>query len=385
MTSLTAIAALLTLALSTVLYRAMLSMDGLRGREALRLGVFSVAAAGPTLLLTNYVLDSLGWASSFGPSGRAVPLAASALVITPLEQITLAVVVWPTYRARRLEQVGTAISAGVIASCGFGVVHAMETTLSATHAWVLMQVMAVFVIRVFCVGLWASFLSASRISHRHIFSLIWLCATALEGLLRHVQNVRGLAWQVTAALPLLLALFAALWYVRAKYSGPREPFVPAHQSRLGILVDPHGIGTVRAAWHHAHRPALLHWIVGGAFVCFGANIVGLALGIVTAHAMHIDLSRVNETATGAMEPLAVLGAAVLISFPIAGFLTAKASAADSVFEPGVAALISISTLTALLSLTAPLTLVLAIVLAPVAFGLACLGAWLGLSVEKEPS
>jgi len=377
------VAAALTLALSVFLYRAMLGMGGLRGREALRLAFFSVAAAGPSLLLTSYVLDTLGWSSNVAAGGMAAPLAASALVVAPIEQITVTVVVWPLYRARRLEHVGAAISAGVIAACGFGVIHAVETMLSAASSWMLMQVVAVFLTRVFCVGLWASCLAASRASSRRLFPLIWLCATALEGVLRHVQNLRGLAWQVTAALPLLLALFSSLWYVRANYSARRV--LPARQSRLGILVDPRGIGTVRASWQHSHRPALLHWIVGGAFVCFGANIVGLALGIVTAHSMHIDLSRVNETATGAMAPLALLGAAVLSSYPLAGYLTAKASAADSVFEPGVAALISIIALAVLLSFTAPLTLVLAIALAPVAFGLACLGAWLGLSTEGELS
>ncbi|MGE5784279.1 MAG: hypothetical protein ACM3ZE_06795 [Myxococcales bacterium] len=377
------VAAALTLALSVLLYRTMRSVGGLRAREALRPWLFSVVAAGPSLLLTSYVLDTLEWASHGVASAAVTPLAATMLVVAPIEQLTVTVVVWPLYRARRLEHVGAAISAGVIAACGFGVVQAVETMLSAASFWMLLHVVAVFFTRVFCVGVWASFLAASRASTRRLFPLIWLGATALEGVLRYFQNLRGLAWQVTAALPLLLALLSALWYVRTNYSALRA--VPVRHSRLGILVDPHGIGTVRASWQHAHRPALLHWIVGGAFVCFGANIVGLALGIVTAHTMHIDLSRVNETATGAMAPLALLGTAVLVSYPLAGYLTAKASAADSVFEPGVAALISITALAVLLSFTAPLTLVLAIALAPVAFGLACLGAWLGLSGETETS
>jgi hypothetical protein len=148
-------------------------------------------------------------------------------------------------------------------------------------------------------------------------------------------------------------------------------------------VDPHRIESVRAAWHHGHRPALLHWIVGGAFVSFGANIVGVGLGIAVARFLNVDLSRVNETDVGAMAPLAILGVAVLLSFPLAGYLIAKASDADSVFEPGIASLISIAALTTLLSLTAPVTIVLGIALAPIAFALACLGAWLGLSPRDQ--
>jgi hypothetical protein len=81
--------------------------------------------------------------------------------------------------------------------------------------------------------------------------------------------------------------------------------------------------------------------------------------------------------------LVVLGLHVLLSFPLAGFLNAKASAADSLFEPAVAALISIVALTVLLSRSAPVTLVLGVALSPLAFGLACIGAWFG--IERRPA
>jgi hypothetical protein len=372
------VAACLSLALLVLLYRSLVPASGVRGTTAIWLSLAGAAVAVPVMLLTSYVLDSLGWTTMVKTSGAVVSLAASVGIVASLEQTALVVVIWPVYRAHRLERMGTAISAGVLAAAGFGFVQSVTTMATATSAWMLARVFANFVTRVFCAGIWSSCLSISHARYRHFFPLGWLLGFILDGLLRHLVEGRGSGWLVVA-LPLLLAMLLGSWHVRVRLVGDRESILFVRPSRLGILVDPHGIGTMRAAWQHAHRPALLHWIVGGAFVSFGANIVGFAVGVAVARYLRIDLSRVNETDVGAMAPLAILGVAVLLSYPIAGYLTAKASAADSVFEPGVAALISITALTVLLSLTAPVTIVLGLALAPVAFGLACLGAWLGLS------
>lgn len=92
----------------------------------------------------------------------------------------------------------------------------------------------------------------------------------------------------------------------------------------------------------------------------------------------MDLSRVDDGDTSATGPLVLMGTFVLSAFPIAGYAVALASAADSVFEPGMAALIAIVLVIALLSMTAPVGIVLALAIAPLAFGLACIGAWFGL-------
>jgi hypothetical protein len=378
------VAACLSLALLVLLYLSLVPASGVRGKTAFWLSLAGAAVAVPVMLLSSYVLDSLGWTTLVKTSGAAVALAASVGIVAPLEQTALVVVMWPVYRAHRLERLGTAISAGVLAAAGFGVVQSVTVMATATSAWMLAPVFANFVARVFCAGIWSSCLSMSHASYRHFFPLGWLLGFILDGFVRHLVEGRGSGWMVVA-FPLLLAMLLIAWFIRAKLLGERKSVVFVRPSRLGILVDPHGIGTMRAAWQHAHRPALLHWIVGGAFVSFGANIVGFSAGIAVARFLRIDLSRVNETDVGAMAPLAILGGAVLLSYPIAGYLTAKASAADSVFEPGMAALISIFALTVLLSLTAPVTIVLGLALAPVAFGLACLGAWMGLSPTEGPT
>ena len=110
----------------------------------------------------------------------------------------------------------------------------------------------------------------------------------------------------------------------------------------------------------------------------GTLLVALGMSVAAAHWLGMDLSRVDDGDTGSMAPLMLMGAFVLAAFPVAGYLVALASAADSVFEPGMGALVAIVLVIALLSMTAPVGVVLALAIAPLAFGLACVGAWFGL-------
>lgn len=374
------IALCVALAILLLVYLAMSKLGGAGAGLAFKLAVAGAAVAVPVMLLTSYVIDSLGWTSDVSKRGVWF---ATLLVIAPVEQAALVIVVWPAYRAHRLLRLGTAVSAGLFGAVGFGAVQIAERVIATSSGWGMLPILGVLGIRALAAASWAAVLSTTWARYRHLFPLAWLGATAVDGCARYLQQTAGFPWQVLT-LVLLIALLGSSYLIGTKFAGQRAALNAIRQSRLGMLANPQGIGNVRASWQHAHRPALLHWIVGGAFVSFGANILGLGLGIALAHGLHIDLSRVDESNVGAMIPLLLLSMAVLASYPVAAFLTAKASDADSVFEPGVAALISIVSLTILLSMTAPVTIVLAIVLAPVAFGLSCLGAWLGISTKRAP-
>ena len=91
-----------------------------------------------------------------------------------------------------------------------------------------------------------------------------------------------------------------------------------------------------------------------------------------------DFSLADESDMRSTGPLILLGAAVLLAFPIAGYLVAKASAAHSVVEPALAAGLALAALVAMLFVTAPIGVLFALAVAPLAFGLACGGAWFGL-------
>ena len=78
-------------------------------------------------------------------------------------------------------------------------------------------------------------------------------------------------------------------------------------------------------------------------------------------------------------PLVLLGSCVLLAFPLAGFLIARASRSGlTVLEPALATLTAVAVLLVILALTAPVAVLFTLAVAPVAVGLACGGAWIGL-------
>mgnify|MGYP000470466850 CR=1 FL=1 len=114
-------------------------------------------------------------------------------------------------------------------------------------------------------------------------------------------------------------------------------------------------------------------------------MVGVAIGALVAAVllggkMGVDFGAVDRDASraAALAPILLLAAAAVIAFPFAGWLTARASLAQSVLEPAISALLAIGGGVVLLALAAPVAVVIGIACAPVAFGLACAGAWFGL-------
>jgi hypothetical protein len=92
----------------------------------------------------------------------------------------------------------------------------------------------------------------------------------------------------------------------------------------------------------------------------------------------IDFTLADEADVRSSGPLALMGIAVLLAFPIAGFLIARASSSRSMLEPALATLLSLVALIALLAATAPAAVLFALALVPIAIGLCCGGAWFAL-------
>ena len=123
---------------------------------------------------------------------------------------------------------------------------------------------------------------------------------------------------------------------------------------------------------------MLRWIAFGAFVNVGAVIVSVGVAVLVARRLGIDLSVADEADMRSNGPLILLGGAVLAAFPLSGYLVARASGAHAVLEPAFAAVVAIAGAIVLLAITAPAAVIFALAIAPVAFGLACGGAWFGM-------
>ncbi|MEZ4297299.1 MAG: PrsW family glutamic-type intramembrane protease [Polyangiaceae bacterium] len=211
------------------------------------------------------------------------------------------------------------------------------------------------------------------------FNLAWLAAAVFNGVYDHIVLTQPPA-ALLAAVPILatigvLATYAARDLLRRgeKARGARRRILPP--------IPPPSLRNMREALKRAERPVVLSWIAFGALVTVGVMIAALAGAVALGHQLGVDFAAVDRSdgGTEAAGPLVLLGGAALFAFPVAAWLVARASRARSVMEVALSAVIAILGTLILLGLAAPVSLVFAIAFAPVAFGLACVGAWLGLA------
>ena len=132
---------------------------------------------------------------------------------------------------------------------------------------------------------------------------------------------------------------------------------------------------MRAALARADEPMRLRWVAFGALVVLGAMWSGLAAGVVGAHLLHVDLSRVDEQDARSAAPAILLVVGLLGSFPVSGWLVARAARAHTLLEPALATALAIVVTLTGLGLAAPFTVAFGLALSPIAWVLACAGAW----------
>jgi hypothetical protein len=160
----------------------------------------------------------------------------------------------------------------------------------------------------------------------------------------------------------------------------RETAKPVAPRKPRISLPAPSIRSLREALRKSERPTSLLWILGGALVMIGVTIGMLVSAVVLGGKLGVDFGAVDRDASqaAAIVPILLLAVAVVAAFPIAGWLTARASAAQSVLEPAISAVIAIGGGVVLLGLAAPVAVVIGLACAPVAFALACAGAWFGM-------
>jgi hypothetical protein len=237
---------------------------------------------------------------------------------------------------------------------------------------VLLRIVLGAVGHVFFAMLWGYVLG-----HRgklHWFGVIWLIATIFHALFDHIVFGRGAGTLVFGVLLAVFMLFAGAWLLK---QAQRVHVEVQLSSSIGAL-DRLSLSDVAQALYPRNQPLMLTWIVIGTFVNTGVVITTLLSAIYLGHQLGVDFAAADEADMRANGPLVLLGSALLVAFPIAGYLVARASGARGVLEPAMGAAGAIAVVVALLSMTAPVAVVFVLAVAPVAFGLACAGAWFGL-------
>jgi len=163
------------------------------------------------------------------------------------------------------------------------------------------------------------------------------------------------------------------------YAGKIRAAIDPSKAAIG-RGGPPSIEAVRDRFAHRNRERklMLHWVIAGAFVTLGLIVVTVAAAVIAGNRFGMDFALADEADVRAAGPLVVLGVAVLAAFPAAGYLNARASSAGGLLEPALAAALTVGLLVGVLWLAAPIGVLLALAVAPVALALACGGAWIGL-------
>jgi hypothetical protein len=321
------------------------------------------------------VLEWSGLGLSAAQVGVTGALMATCLLVAPLVQALARLAVLPLDRARQLSSPNLGLLCAALAAAGIVTVKSVALIAASDPEPVeLVRAWLGAPAQLFFAGAWGHVIGSGAAGHRRWFSLTWLGATLLLGLYQHIVFGRGPALLI-AALPLLVFM-AALSFIalKEKKTGPDE----ARPSGADHPFEAPTLDTVRALLRKRDRPLVWRWVAVGTFVTLGTILTLMGLAVYLGHQLGVDFALADESDVRSTGPLILLGAALLSAFPLAGFLIARASAAESVLEPALAAGMAILFLVVLLAMAAPIAVFLALSAAPVAFALACGGAWLGL-------
>jgi hypothetical protein len=197
-----------------------------------------------------------------------------------------------------------------------------------------------------------------------MFPLAFVAATFAHGLYGYFVYRRG-PGALIAVTPLLAAMGIVAWLLGrdllSRASAPQTSLAPSsRRRRLPGLSNPPSLSAVRAALRREDEPIRLGWILFGTIVVFGGMIVGLAAGVAAAHALHVDLSAVDEADVGAAAPVLLLGVGLLASFPTSGWLVARAAGVRTLLEPAIASVLALLLTLIALGFAAPSAVVFAL-------------------------
>lgn len=352
--------------------------------------VLGAALGAGTFWLQGWAATTAGLDIRVSVSGQASALLFLFLVVAPVREGAKVAATWPAFRSRYFDEPYDGIVYACTAALGFAA--AENAAILRLHAtgwiWMLRAALALPA-HLFFAALWGYALGRAKHGTSRpgrIFPVAWVVATLAHGLYTHFVYGRG-PGALVGVFPLLLAMGNVAWFarrdLRARGDRPsRDLAFASGDSRLSRLSfdrfsQPPSLKTVRAALRRSDQPIMIRWILLGAMVTIGTMVAGFGASVAFGHWVHVDFSIVDEHDVKTVAPLVLLGVGVLAGFPLSGFLVARASNLPTLLEPALSAALAIVTTLVLLGLAAPIALVFAVAFSPIAFALACAGAWVG--------
>jgi protease PrsW len=356
----------------------------------------------PWLVMVTFVLGSVAALVSLLVVGRAAGLTgldvrvsaageSGALVflffvVAPAQEAGKVAAAWPAFLSKHFDEPYDGVVYAASSALGFAAVengfilHAHPTG----GIW-LARALLSLPAHVFFACFWGYALGRAKHSKARIpvFPAAFLASIVAHGLYAHFVYGRG-PGALLAVTPLLAVMGFVAWLLARdlRLRGDRPSRVPSASggsrlSRLSIVAQPPSLSAVRSALTRADQPVKVRWVFFGSLVTIGAMIVGLGAGVLMARLLKIDLSTVDEHDLGAAAPVLLLGIGLLASFPTSGWLIARAAGVRTLLEPALACVLALVITLTGLGFAAPFTVVFALALSPIAWVLACFGAWIG--------
>jgi RsiW-degrading membrane proteinase PrsW (M82 family) len=356
----------------------------------------------PWLVMVTFVLGSVAALVSLLVVGRAAGLTgldvrvsaageSGALVflffvVAPAQVAGKVAAAWPAFLSKHFDEPYDGVVYAASSALGFAAVengfilHAHPTG----GIW-LARALLSLPAHVFFACFWGYALGRAKHSKARIpvFPAAFLASIVAHGLYAHFVYGRG-PGALLAVTPLLAVMGFVVWLLARdlRLRGDRPSRVPSASggsrlSRLSIVAQPPSLSAVRSALTRADQPVKVRWVFFGSLVTIGAMIVGLGAGVLMARLLKIDLSTVDEHDVGAAAPVLLLGIGLLASFPTSGWLIARAAGVRTLLEPALACVLALVITLTGLGFAAPFTVVFALALSPIAWVLACFGAWIG--------
>jgi RsiW-degrading membrane proteinase PrsW (M82 family) len=353
----------------------------------------------PWLVMVTFVLGSVAALVSLLVVGRAAGLTgldvrvsaageSGALVflffvVAPAQEAGKVAAAWPAFLSKHFDEPYDGVVYAASSALGFAAVengfilHAHPTG----GIW-LARALLSLPAHVFFACLWGYALGRAKQSKARIpvFPVAFLASIVAHGLYAHFVYGRG-PGALLAVTPLLAVMGVIAWLLARdlRLRGDRPSRLPSGSrlSRLSIVAQPPSLSAVRSALTRADQPVKVRWVFFGSLVTIGAMLVGLGAGVLMARVLKIDLSTVDEHDVGAAAPVLLLGIGLLASFPTSGWLIARAAGVRTLLEPALACVLALVITLTGLGFAAPFTVVFALALSPIAWVLACVGAWIG--------